>query len=834
MAIFTAIATAILGAGSAWIGITAAALEIGTGIALNLAAKAISGSSSTAATQQGVSGTLQAGGDVERSFIFGLGSTAGSLVYANEWGSAGGTPNAYHTQVICVSDIPVAGGNGTGLVQLFVNGTLATINWGATPTTQGYPVTEYNKNGADHLWVKFYDGTQTTADSFLTGTVASTDRPYSSARVGTGCAYVIVTALVESTLFNGLPSYKFGIQGAKLYDITKDTTAGGSGSHRWSDPTTWGGDGDNFPAVQVYNLLRGMTYGGLWLYGLQNMPAARLPNAAWIASIGKCRTTITGVSGAEPTYRSGGEVGVNAPIADTVTSLLTTCQGRLIETGGVYKMSLGAPDSPSFSFSDDLILSSEDQSFTPFFGLADTINGITATYPDPAAGWNATVAPPLYNSTYEALDGNRRLLANVKMDFVPYPAQAQRLMKSALLEGRRARRHTFTLPPDGWVLEPGDIVSYTSVRNGYSAKSFRVDGIADRANLDVIIDITEVDPTDYNWTHATDYTAPAVAVLVVSRPSPQPIVGLSVSGATVYDSSGNARKPTIQLNWDGTQPDVSGVLWQVRLQSSGAVLASGQISDATAGTGILPAGPYLPNTAYEVRAQYTSWHLTRDFTWSSWLAVTTPNIPIDVIDFGPRISALVDFYNRAIADLQEGAAKVASILDSQDFANYQDKQTLQLKVTSQVGSAIAISGALFQAATSAIAAEATARIAAFAQLGTAFAAGLIEFDSTVAGSGGSSVATITIKVKAQVGDTAADSGFVIVASADGAGGTTSQILAKANQFFITDGVHISDAFTFDATTGTLVLKNVLFQSLKDISTNHVSINGNTGAMTLSS
>ncbi|WP_216074246.1 hypothetical protein, partial [Acinetobacter baumannii] len=84
-----------------------------------------------------------------------------------------------------------------------------------------------------------------------------------------------------------------------LYDPSKDSAAGGSGAQRWSDPSTWGGDGDNLPAVQAYNVLRGVTYGGQWVYGLQRINSAQLPSAAWINAIAACRAPILGKEGYE-------------------------------------------------------------------------------------------------------------------------------------------------------------------------------------------------------------------------------------------------------------------------------------------------------------------------------------------------------------------------------------------------------------------------------------------------------------------------------------------------------------------------------------------------------
>lgn len=733
--IFTGIAAAI-GAVATFIGglgaIGTFALQMAASIGLSYLAKAIAGKKSGAATPEtmGVQGTLQSGGDVPRSFIMGKGATAGSLVYANTWGTSGGTPNAYLTQVIALSDLPVKGlfevwvnnekvtlttaapSGGTtidiikeawsaaiaaGLSPLFnpageafvanyiLEHTGQTIGTGGV-TDYGYPVLEYRKDGKDHLWVKFYDGTQTTADAFLTSKVGSTDRPYESTRVGTGVAYVIVTSLVEDTLFTGFPQFIWGVDGIRLYDPSKDDTVGGTGDQRYSDPATWGDDGDYLTAVQTYNLLRGISYGGQWLYGLQGVTSARLPASNWIAQIEKCRAPVDiGDDETEPAYRSGGQIDVSVQLGDTVEALLTACQGKLAETGGFYKIHLGAPDSPTFFFTDDDIISTSEQSFTPFFGLSDTITGVAAKYPEPAEAWAMKPAPPLYRTDLDAKAGNRRLMADVSLDFVPYSAQAQRLMQSALLAAQRARRHTHTFPPSYWYVEPGDVGAWTSVRNGYTEKLFEVNGAVDKANLDITVDLTEVDPADFAWDFTTDFTPVTTGPTVFPRPSAQPVIDWYVEPFIIRDELNRPRRPAIRMTWDGSMPDVDGVQYEVRLASDASPVTRGR-TDQLAAASIIVSQSLLPNTAYEARGQYLP-SSPRDVLWSDWLPVTTPDVKFSVLDFDNSLSDLV---TTSFSDATSAIDKIVqvvgnAVLDALGKSNA-DKQILRSEIYAQAGS----------------------------------------------------------------------------------------------------------------------------------------------------
>ncbi len=619
MAIFTSIATAIgsalgFGAASFFVTATAFALKAVAGLGLSLLAQSLAGKPKDPTFS--INGTLQGGGDISRSFILGRTATAGSLVFVNTWGQDGDTPNAYLTQVIALSDMPIR-----GLAEVWVNGERVTLGG---LTDRGYAVNEY----PDSLWVKFYDGTQTTADSFLFTSVSNGNRWWNPDRIGRGVAYAIVTARVSKNMFSGVPSFKFVLEGMRLYDPSRDSTVGGVGGQRYADPATWGGDGDFLPAVQIYNLLRGISYNGQWFYGLQNMAAARLPALAWIAQIEKHRAGTLESTGWVNTYRSGGEVQVEAPLTSAVEALLTACQGKISEVGGVYYLHSGAPDAPVIAFTDDDILSTEEQEFTPFLGLADTINGVSANYPSPQDGWVSKTAPPLYRTDLEAIDGNRRLMADVDLNFVPYAEQVQRLMRSALEEARRFRRHTIVLPPKFWAYAtPGTVFSWTSERNGYIAKLMRLDGVADRANLDVMVDITEVDPADYDWSTDTDFKPPVDGQLGVIRPSPQAIVDWFAEPATIKDAAGDDRRPAIRLTWDnsdGRLDDVIGIEYEVRLQATLEKVSEGRTDQPQVGS-MLISQSLLPNQSYVVRGRYIPGG-DRPVLWSGFIPVITPNV----------------------------------------------------------------------------------------------------------------------------------------------------------------------------------------------------------------
>lgn len=686
MAVFTSIAASIFGAGTFMAAVTAGALQVAAGIALSYIGKAIAGEPE--GSKFGVQGNMQGGDDVPRSILFGWAATSGSLAYFNTWGTASGVKNAYHTQVIALADFPIS-----GLTKVFANNLAVTLLTGSPHAQRGWPVSEYRKNGVDHLWVKFYDGTQTAADTFLTGTVSSTDRPYAATRVGVGIPYVIVTCMAperkdgeEKPLFSGgVPKFMFEVQGSKLYDMSKDSTNGGSGTHRWNNPATWGGDGDFMPVVQAYSLLRGLSYSGQWLYGLQSLSSTRLPSAEWIAAIAKCRaTTSAGVT----KYRSGGEIQVGAQIRYALEAMLTTCNGRLTEVGGTYKPFVGEPGSAVYAFTDADIISTEGQTFTPFFGLEDTINGMSAKWPNPAEGWVIKKAKVLLRPDLEARDGNRRLMADAVLDMVPYAEQVQRVMKSGLAEAQRARRHTFTMGPEFWVLEPGDVVSWTSARNGYETKLFRVDGIGDLANLDVLLDLTEVDPSDYNWNPETDYTPVIDGPIQIVDTPPMPMIGWQVYGVIVNDNSGNPRRPGIEVWYQPGLQNVESVRVQVRMPGEDDPFIDVPVAYGSPWRTQI-VGNLINNVEYEVRGIYVMADRARA-EWSDWLSVTTPDVKLGGLDvyldsdmpgLSDAINELTEWATGGVRDLINDAREMQRLALIGMLEGYDNVETAQRRVT---------------------------------------------------------------------------------------------------------------------------------------------------------
>jgi hypothetical protein len=784
----------------------------------------------------GVSGKLQSGGAVPRSFVLGRAMTGGKLAYAGTWGEVDNTPNAFLSMVVALSDLPVQ-----GLAEIWVGGEKVTWNPAATPGGNGIAIPQYRHEDKDHLWVRFYDGRQTTPDSLMVSKFAGSAHPYLPTRIGKGVAYVVMTARLNDKLWSGLPQYKFVVDGIALYDWRADSSAGGDGAQRWTDPTTWTGSPDN-PVVAAYNVVRGIRFEGKWFFGAQTVSAAQLPLSVWTAAANECDRMVPAIgSGTEKQFRAAGEISLEAIPADVLAELMKACNGRLAEVGGIYKPHVGAAGSAVFAFTDADILTSDKQLLDPFPSLDQAVNAVTAKYVEPSEGWRSDKdAPPLYSLTLEADDGGRRQPVDVNYALVFSGTQVQRLMKSARDESRRFRRHNLPMPSYCSIFEPNDFVSWSSDRNFYSSKAWRIDVVQDLANLNSGWVLTEVDPSDYN---------PGVLTPIVTGPTmnlppaAQPIIDWSAVPVTINGDEGRQRAG-IRLGWDPNVDDVDGVQFEVRLAVDQTMVLQSETDRFDAGA-ILISQNILGRTQYQARGRYRP-ASPRDTAWSGWLNILTPDIDEGLTQQQKYELALItnDAQGSMLAlqdrlrDLVEQAALTAAEEAGQGFLQRQSiRQSVAafsgnisaavMRITEAyiendeaLASAIELLNAANGATNASILSEATARasaddalasmvtaVRAIADQGTA--SGFVKFEAVSAPSGVTARFQIFLNVGTSGTPSWKDAGFMLEIV-----GGVARCFIKADQFVIGDAT--TGVIPFSVQDGGLLAQKMKLRSSNNV------------------
>ncbi|WP_136685709.1 phage tail protein [Falsirhodobacter xinxiangensis] len=596
----------------------------------------------------GIRSSSTARGDINPDgFILGRYATAGAAVAPPYTHSRSGhkTPNPYLQYVIHLGGAP-----GQGLAGLLIDGRTTEIlgteipwdgstNFGGANDAAGKR-REYGRevriDGSDTIacWVRFVDGTQTVADGRLVNRYRNhPERPWTSSMIGAGISYAIVTFQLEQPLFSGFPQVQFIVDGIPLYDPRKDSTAGGSGAHRWGQPATY--ERTENTAVQIYNLLRGISLPGGRVYG-GRARAEQLPTSSWFAGMNACDASVAlAGGGSEKAWRTSYEISVADEPASVIEELCSAASIQLTEMGGTWKIRVGAPGVPVAWLTDDDIIISQEQTHEQFPGLDKTYNGASISFPDPASGWQAVEAPIHVRADYAAQDQGRELIANLSLPAAPYQAQNQRLARAYVEEERRFRRHVVTLPPDYGVLEPLDALAWSSERNGYEDKIFEVvQTTTDPVTQLVTASLRERDPADYDW--EPGFQLPyAPKPPIWTGPVVVEVGDFAVSPLIITDADGVARRPALLLTWDTDDlQDVDGLEWEVRLSGATDPLLRGSITDVMAGRLVIAEG-ILPNEAYQVRARMVG--KAFDNIWSVWLAVVAPNVGLGERDIAQEV-----------------------------------------------------------------------------------------------------------------------------------------------------------------------------------------------------
>lgn len=221
-------------------------ISIGVSLGLSTLASVLSPKPKAGEPNTGVETSMQIGGDVARQIAVGRVRAVGQPVHRNSWGAS----NTFYDEIRVLSDW-----HSEGLVAVWVNGKREPLSLIASgPAFKNYTFASYY----NQLYVTFWDGTQTVADSAY---VTSSNPPgrWTNESTLTGCTYVAIRLVYakDAPLYdNGLPDLAFEFDGAKLYDRRQDDTAGGSGSQRWDDPVTWTFSAN--PIVATENYLRGL------------------------------------------------------------------------------------------------------------------------------------------------------------------------------------------------------------------------------------------------------------------------------------------------------------------------------------------------------------------------------------------------------------------------------------------------------------------------------------------------------------------------------------------------------------------------------------------------
>ncbi|HEY8604733.1 hypothetical protein [Tsuneonella suprasediminis] len=423
-------------------------------IAGSLAGTGAGGNIPQSATQLG---RLQARLDTQAPRKIVLGHTA--LPADIRYYEGSGTDEEYVDYIICVAAHKVG-----SIDQIWFEDELA---WSSTGGVQGE-----------------YVGYLSNVTVRLEGTSANTIAINGGTRWGancrlTGCAYLRLRIKrtgnsdeEQSPLASGLPGRVTIVgSGMPMYDPRYDSTAGGSGSQRIDDQSTWGPSSGN-PIIQALNVLIGWRINGKLSVGAGLPPKfINLDSAITAANICDETVALAG-GGSQPRYRTAGAFSTDdAPMA-IVASILAGCAGELLDSEGElsFLIKTNTLSTPAVQFDDNDLLS--PGTWDAMGGQTNLQNIISGTFTDPSP--KSLYQPVPYPSVKLSSEDGIERTRPIDFGIVENSPQAERLVKQTLQRMQYPGTFTAEYNMKAMAAKVGSIVWQTYSPRGWVNKPFRV------------------------------------------------------------------------------------------------------------------------------------------------------------------------------------------------------------------------------------------------------------------------------------------------------------------------------------------------------------------------
>lgn len=663
---------------SKFAGFIVGAIEIGVGLATGNVALVVTGVL-TIASQAVVDLTMPKGpksrnaletelqlGEVPRRVIFGKTATAGSLVDAFNYGGKYGTD---HEVVI----FALADHECEELVEFYVNDLKITYT-GDGAYTQIDPTAD-----SPHLYVYFRSGTEFQT---LPSVVDTYGPGWTSADNGAGICYVVVDYRADKpdnkklAFPGGRPSFLWVVKGKKCYDPRLDDTEGGSGSHRWDDPSTW--EWSENPIVCAYNWRRGIyacdrvDQPEMLLIG-RGLTTTEAPPSFIFSDANLCDEVMDDDL---PRYTIGGIIAADEKYIDVEEKFAASCGGIIIQPEGTVQIEAAQARTPSFSFTDDDIIVGTTVEWNQGVlsqAAADWINTVVPQFVSPAQKWQDHAAPVRRVQADVLADGGSRE-ETIQLQLVTVERQASDVGEIHRKLGRLWGRANVVLGPEHSDIEEGDWGTWTSARYGFT-KTFRVEGYGLDITRKNALALREINSAVYDGVFGQGSATGSATTWDDSNPSAPPDIGSPDSGnwslaaATLTDASG-IETPALEIAGDASDDESveavefaywkdDGVIDPVTNPDDPTWTVQGLLAPSTTKvdiTGIEGGADYYASVRYRVSGEYGDRLVLGPVTAGS-------------TDISGAVNPLVDAATAKLSWKQPVRAKTTAALAANTYAN---------------------------------------------------------------------------------------------------------------------------------------------------------------------
>jgi len=482
----------------------------------------------------------------------------------------------------------------------------------------------FSNHARFHRWTGSPDQ---LADSFL---VTESGGQWTEAHRLRGVAYLYASLAWSQDVYpNGLPNISAVVKGRKVYDPRTLTTAYSTNA-----------------ALCIRDYLTDAKYG-------LGVSAAEIDEVNFAAQANICDEIIPlNGGGSEPRYTINGVIDTAQRPQAVLEQLLTACGGRLVYSGGKWRLYVGAYRNPTVTLSEDDLRG--PMRVQARVSRRDLFNAVKGVYVSPLDDYQPTDYPAYTSPTFEAEDGGERIFRDLDLPFTTSAATAQRLAKMELFRAREQITVTLPCKLTAFRVQAGDVVNLTNARMGWTAKPFEVvDWRLTFAGEELGVDLTlrETSATVYDWS-ASDQQLVAAAP-ATALPDPYSIAaptGLTLTPRTSQQPDGTIVSE-ILATWSA--PDDAFLYeYEVNFRVSGttdwvvAVPARGPSTLLT---------PLVPGVGYDVRVRAVNAIGVRS-AWVSTSAtaindVTAPGVPANLTALGAYRSIILAWANPSDTDL---------------------------------------------------------------------------------------------------------------------------------------------------------------------------------------
>lgn len=575
--------------------IASATAAVAANAALSVAVNSVVRNNSKEKPQGGLI-DLQLNGSAPRQLVIGKRLVGGVLV---DWYLAGDKNTHIH--------LPIYLGEGPcGQVTKVYAGGRLVLN---TPLVHGVKtVIPDFRSGGDRLWVTYYDGRAgQNADAVLTGL----GQGWTSANKMTGCAYIVVEAWWDSDNMLAPPSLTFEMEGAKLYDRRKDSTAGGSGSHRIDDPSTW--EWSDNPAVALDHFMLGRFSGSIKTFGI-GLSADEVPYDRFAAQANICDEDVAlKAGGTQKRYRANGFIHASDDYASTISKLCTAMAARPADFGGRFGVVGVESRTPVLTIDDGDLIAGSPETYSPKRSWSELVTAIEGRFQDPAQLYQPVDYPRVTDGDWQDEDGSDPKIATLDLEFETNVERAQRI---ALLKARAERRQaTLKGVYPLWTveLERGDWFIRTGAKWGDDGKTFEVvERILNPETFTVAIVAQEVDAADSAWDENVAQDGPPTPADSTSAISDIEIPSIDATAINIIGDASSI--PAIKVEWDDPiDPRVRAIYIEVENtdgvtpKTSKTIVFPSDVGEAVFQDGIVDGGTFSVSAKFITDTLHSAW-----------------------------------------------------------------------------------------------------------------------------------------------------------------------------------------------------------------------------------